>query len=184
MRTRHSVNVLGLALIMALFLPPPQESRSQSVRQKNSTIAFGLSGLGTLVPGTVVYYRLTDGTAGLDAKTFAILAAGGILGPALGHFYTENHDRAWNGITLRLVAGLASTAGVYAGILTALGGGNPIIGAVLFVGGIVVTGVSVVRDIVGAPASASAWNERHGLAVYPIFDAPSSGVGATILIPF
>lgn len=136
------------------------------------------------MPGTVVYYRLTDGTAELDAATFAILAGGIIIGPALGHIYTENFDRVWGGIAIRLLSGVASTAGAYGGILIVLGGGNPVVAALFLAGGLIVAGTSAVLDIVRAPASAQAWNRRHIVSVYPSSNPQTASYGVAISLTF
>ena len=159
-------------------------SAAPDTRLKSPEIAFGLSGLGLLIPASVGYYRLTDGTAGLDGATFAILAGGIIVGPALGHFYGGAGDRAWTGISLRLVSGIVSTGATYAAILVGLGGGNPILPALIMAGGAIVAGTSAVRDVVRAPASAQAWNERHHITVLPVFHPQTESFGAAVSLTF
>lgn len=194
-RTRRSLEFasthLRIAAVVVLLAVGSTASTAQDVdrsaardaRLKSPELAFGLSGLGLLIPVSVGYYRLTDGTSDLDGATFAILAGGIIVGPAIGHFYAES-DRAWTGISLRLVSGLVSTGATYAAILFALGGENPILPVIIMTGGAIVAGTSAVLDIVRAPASAQAWNERHPLTVRPVFHPKTSSFGASVRLTF
>ena len=194
-RTRRGLefaaNHLRILAVVVLLAVGSAESAAQDVDQatardarlKSPELAFGLSGLGLLIPLSVGYYRLTDGTSALDGATFAILAGGVIVGPAIGHFYAES-DRAWTGISLRLVSGLVSTGATYAAILYAFGGENPILPVIIMTGGAIVAGTSAVLDVVRAPASAQAWNERHHLTVRPVFHPQTSSFGASVRLTF
>lgn len=183
---------LRIAVLAVLLAFGAGESHAQdvgrsappAVRAKSPELAFALSGLGLLIPSSVGYYRLTDGTADLDGATFAILAGGIVIGPALGHFYAGASDRAWTGISLRLVSGLVTTGATFAVILFALGGGEPVFPAIIMAGGAIVAGTSAVLDVVRAPGSAQAWNERHDLTVRPIFHPQTMSFGAAVGLTF
>jgi len=141
-------------------------------------------------PGRAVWY--SAGATVLLAPAFGV---GIIAGPAAGHFYAGNSERAWKGIGLR--AGTAAAPVLLAWAAT-LGGndgaaeGYQGLGVFLLSGAVAVgvIGYSTIRDIATADNSAHEYNRTRGptsasLRVAPAIGGPQGEqVGLTVQVQF
>jgi len=151
---------------------PPEDTSESVVDRKN--------------PNRAVLY-----SAGGTVLLAPVFGVGLIVGPAFGHFYADNADRAWNGIALR---GGAAAAPVVLGALATAGSDEP--GSayaglgVFLVSGIFAAAViagSAIYDIVTADDAARAYNRSRGLQtqVAPTVGGPQAGqVGLSVKISF
>lgn len=140
--TASFVVALGTAQLNAQALP-----EWPALPHKSAATAFALSLAGTAVP-----LIIERGKAHPDAGVIAIAI---LAGPAIGHLYAGQGERASAGLAIR-GAILGFTA------LGAAGGGcanGPwICIPPAVIAGVIAEGVAMIVDIVAAPSSARKWN--------------------------
>ncbi len=138
--------------------PLRRYDQGPSVTRKSPVAAGLLSTGATVVPfgGGLAMVLANDSATDGDATAtgFALVLGGVVVGPAIGHLYAENGDRAFNGILAR---GMTILMTVYVSVV------NPVLGGIL---GIPLTlGMlgSLFSDLTSAADAARAYNARHGL---------------------
>jgi len=140
--------------------------------------AFLYSFFGTAIPvgiGTATALGNNELSAGA-----LVALGGGVVGPALGHFYAHRSGRAIRGILIRgAAAGIGGVALTSASRSDDSEAGE----AWVFLGCAVVGAASLISDITGAPGSARMHNEepvgaRIGVAPFAgsVAGAPGAGV--------
>lgn len=147
---------------------------------KSGTAAFLLSFLGTAVPAVVAGLEVWEGSSDSEVPG-AIFVGALVIGPSLGHFYSDRPGRAFVGIGIRTLTGV----GVAAAILAEADEGDDNSLETLGIVCAVIGGAAVAWDIVDAPHSAHVHNERlraarMSLGVIPTPDGVGLGLRADI----
>ena len=210
LRTWHTFDALSRAharlpmyrlwplLLAFLFVSAPMPSLAQKAAPTAQRAAFqpptgqdiAAANLRLKDPGRAVWY-----SAGATVLLAPAFGAGIIVGPAAGHFYAGNSERAWKGIGTR--AGAAAAPILLAEAAT-LGGNDGAaegfqgLGVFLLSGAVAVgvIGYSAIRDIATADDSAREYNRAHGptsanLRVAPTIGGPQGEqVGLTMQVEF
>jgi hypothetical protein len=157
----------------------PETPSSPSARgRKDPTTARSLSLGSTLIAGTGLFVAgallREHGENGAANLAFAGGGIGLLVGPSVGHIYTEDAMNRWLGLRVGGL-GVAAVGGMLA-IASALddwdnssgGNGNGGAGAGIALMGIGAVGFAagVVGDIVTASSSADAYNVKHSIDVH------------------
>jgi len=153
---------------------------------RKSPVAAGLFSTGaTVLPfGGGLAMVLTDDSAtdeGATATGLALMAGGVVVGPAIGHLYAENGDRAVNGMLAR---GMMILVTVYVSAV------NPALGGIIAFPLMIGTLGSLFSDLASAADAARVSNARHGLdaregmAIAPRVDPINRQVGLALRLTF
>lgn len=164
--------IIGIVLMCAGVGARPAKAQPAP---KSPARAFWYAFANTTVPlGTVVVLRPEAGV------TLPLLIYGFIAGPAAGHLYVRDHDRALHGIALR--AGLAGAMAGGAAVMFRDGfidretDAAGALGAGLFIAGGLALVASTIADLDAAPEAARAYNAGHGLTVVPVAGRGAAGL--------
>lgn len=173
--TAHATaTALLIAATLAGTLPAQDSARGGDLHlvgaRKSAGTAFGLSLTFTALP-LFMASRSNNSDAGP-------ILFGAILGPAIGHFYAGNRERALGGIALRagmlgvtallVSADCSNNGGWFCGLGSALLGATAIF-------------ISDLIDVFGAAGSATHYNQTHaGVALVPLSNGPESRLGIGI----
>jgi len=178
---------VGAAPVSAQSAPPADSTAVTATApegeiqgMKSGTTALLLSFLGTAVPSVVAGLEVWEGSSDSEVPG-AIFVGALVIGPSLGHFYSDRPGRALVGIGIRTLAG----AGVAAAILGESDEGDDNDLEALGIVCAVVGSAAAVWDIVDAPHSAHVHNEqlratRVGMGLIPTSDGVGLGLRADI----
>jgi len=163
-----------LLFLVGLLTPLPAQ-RDSLVGTKSPSTALALSLGATALPYVVNAMANRHGGSGsTELAMFAILA-----GPAVGHFYAGQPNRALTGMVVR--AGLLGATALLAqgdceGFLCIPPG--------VIIGGLALTAAMIV-DIAAAPGSARKFNSKHArVAIVPLQDGPHTRLGVGMQVRF
>ena len=135
-------------------------SPSATSREKSGRTAFLCSFLTTgILSGAAIFVNQTTGDENhaSDSRTTTALGITAYLaGPSIGHFYAGQSGRAWIGIGVRGLIGIA-TAAAFVSLIDEGSANNQ---EALSVGLLTAGVAAMVVDIVTAPGSARAHNEK------------------------
>lgn len=161
------------------------------MERKSSRRAVLYSLGGTTIPVTagLVFDGSESGggllSSGSEGQLLAI-GTGLVVGPALSHFYAENHTRALSGIGLRVGGSALSALGFIGAVAASLEGSGGGGATLLFLTGGLTTLTSAGYDIFTADDAARDHNEAHGLntQVAPTVGPSGEQVGLSLRVSF
>jgi hypothetical protein len=175
----HEWRTEGVTPKVLLATRPAVGQGTASHTRKSALAAIAWSLGGTVVPCVAGALLLsTFPVYNAASPSAALVLAGGVVGPSLGHFYT--------GRPLRAAATLALRAALVAGALAAGTDKSTDVGApssgeaLLFLAGV----ASGVVDIATASSSARSYNRRWGLSLVPVRFAPRPRLALRFAVPF
>ena len=149
-----TTSVASFILVVVAASPlAGQVDSSRAPLSEGAAVAWSLGG--TLAPmgvGLVLGATAEDAGPGVG-----LLLAGAVVGPALGHLYAANLGHAAMGMAVRAAAGLMTFYGIRCGFTEAACSEEPALAVV----GLGVGVVSMIYDIVTAPASVRRHNQRR-----------------------
>jgi hypothetical protein len=148
------------------------------VKRERTALAWSLGG--TVIPVVAGQYLWTRRG---DPGFAALSVAGVLIGPSLGHLYAGRFGRGAATVGLRVALGAGMVAaGICWDECTHAQNQTLAAGAIFFG---TLTAVSVVYDIVTAPASARRWNARRAaLSMGPARVGGRSALGAWVTVRF
>lgn len=171
------------------------DSKLESNR-KSPGLAFGLSLSGTLAPsiaGIPLITKEDNVKSWNDRAGVALISAGLIFGPGVGHLYSHNRKAFFRGVIIRTIGAGILGAG-FARIAATdddsheLGGFEvDDLGGFLVAAGSVIVLVSAIGDIARADGSARSYNRKHEQTVwswYPSLMVDSEGAHAAFVLTF
>jgi len=151
------------------------EDPKSSFSERSESKALLLSFLATAVPAALSAPAAFSESEGSEVAGWVFLGSL-VVGPSLGHFYAGSPGRALLGMGIRT----AAIVGLAGAVSMSWNDESPE-GSALAVASLAVGAVSIVWDIASAPASASHYNETHGLSIGlgPVGSAPGILVAAS-----
>jgi hypothetical protein len=190
------LRTLTVALILTLLLntcvTAAESASIASAKSRGTALSYSL--LCTLVPAAVGGTLILDGSRGSQTDNTEALVgltmglAGVVLGPGVGHAYSESSGRFWKGIAIRGAAASFTAAISLSDSKTSLSIGDGIEQHLmtLAIGGTVCL-ASATYDIATAGDSADTHNRNRGLAsirIAPAYFASSKAPGVTLTMSF
>jgi hypothetical protein len=186
-----------LIIVFALLLLDSSVATADTTStatSKSRSTALASSLLCTLVPAAAGAALILDGSySGQNDKAealagFAIGSTGIVLGPGVGHAYTEKMGRFWGGVAIRgTVAALTAVISFSAsGNSLSMSEGIAQSSMALAVGGSVCL-VSAICDISAIGASVDEYNKKHGfssLTLKPTYIATYKAPGLVLKLTF
>lgn len=133
--------------------------------RKSRWRAFVYSFGATVVPVAAGLALGSRGRVANEDLGLSLSGAGLIVGPAVGHWYADDHDQARRGMLVRLGATTVFAVGAVTVGFDLLGddelspGGN--VGVALAIGGMAALAGSIVYDVATAPQSATQYNDTR-----------------------
>ncbi len=171
------MKILCLTFLISMSAYAQKDSIEIKRSAKDPLKAHNLSLLNTLLPpGAGFGLALYAGDWNtLSYSGVSLMAYGLVVGPSIGHFYSNNYATAWKGIMLRGGAALLLTAGGQYVLA------SPILAAAVITigGGLIIN--SAINDMNSARKSAEAYNKKHELSLSPIFNPGEKVVGIQLL---
>jgi len=119
-----------------------------------------------------------------EAVGIGLISSGILIGPGLGHRYSNNHRGFKKGVIIRAIGGALVVAGVSS--LESIFDDNST-AEFLIVSGGVISLVSMIRDIATADGAARRYNERGGLTqvmVAPTYNPQTKKIGMNLSLIF
>jgi hypothetical protein len=190
----YKILFTALALIFLLGLNAASADTTSTATPKLRQTALTSSLLCTLVPAAAGAALVLDGSySGQNDKAealtgFVIGSVGIVIGPSVGHAYTENRGRFWGGVAIRgAVAAITAVMSFSAsGNSLSMSEGIEQSSMALAVGGSVCL-ASAIIDISAIGASVDAYNREHdfsSLTLRPTYIAVCKSPGLLLRLTF
>ncbi|HKJ46047.1 MAG TPA: hypothetical protein VJ991_09500 [Balneolales bacterium] len=176
-----------------IYLMPDSAITKSVFHYKDPPTALAISFGNTLIPVTAGAIILGSHVHNLSRATIDIsvilIGYGVFIGPATGVYYAGYHHKALGGIGVRVLAGVAGTAGLAimannVGVGYSNNGSQSIIPPILYVGGAITIISSVIVQIIKAPIDARKFDRIHGLKIEPTYFSQEKSFGLAMRISF
>jgi hypothetical protein len=164
-------------------IPVLQDQTKTNIHAKSPSKAMYMALGHTLIPIGAGIGLMAMGDSNVEGlqliSGIAVLTYGGLVGPSMGNFYAKDYVRGGLGIAMRAIGTLM----VWSSIGQAMAWGNddeaegPAPGETMGSVGVLLVLGSTVWNIISAPGSANAYNEKHGLSGVSVGYDPFSKKG-------